>query len=76
MDEVKRIDDKMRSYREDAVREFEAQSYAQRNAQQTHDNHLADPSRRANTFPSNQPATSSSAKRSYPLIYLGCDKDQ
>ena len=33
MDEVKQIDDKMRSYHEDAVCEFEAQSYAQRSAQ-------------------------------------------
>ena len=33
MDEVKQIDDKMRSYHKDTVCEFEAQSYAQRNAQ-------------------------------------------
>ena len=56
----------MRSYHEDAVHEFEARSYAQRNAQRNRDNHLADPSRRTNTFPSNWPASSSSAKHSYP----------
>ena len=56
----------MRSYREDTVREFEAWLYAQRNAQRTHDNHLADTSCHANTFPSNRPVSSSSVKRLYP----------
>ena len=67
MDEVKRINNKMRSYQEDAMWEFEAWSYAQRRAQHSRDNHLADPSHHVNTFPSNCPASSSSAKHSYPL---------
>ena len=69
MDEVKRIDDKMRSYCEDAVHEFKAQTYAQRTMQRSRDNHLTEPSRCANTFPSNCPTSSSSTpngKRSYP----------
>ena len=60
MDKVKQIEDKMRSYREDTIWEFEAQSYAQRSTQCTRDNHLAGP------FPSSHPASSSPAKRSYP----------
>ena len=69
MDEVKWIDDKMQSYREDAVCEFEAQAYAQRTMQCGRDNHLAEPSQCANTFLSNCPVSSSSTpngKRSYP----------
>ena len=66
MDEVKQINDKMRSYHKDAICEFEAWSHAQRNVQQTCDNHLADLSCHANTFPSNFPVSSSLVKCSYP----------
>ena len=54
------MDDKMRSYHKNTVWELEAQSHAQKHLQPSRDNHLTDPSRCANTFPSNCPTSSSS----------------
>ena len=68
MDKVKKIDDKMRLYHEDAVHEFEVRSYAQRNMQRNNrDNHLTDPSCHANTFPTNCLTSSASAPNSKHL---------
>ena len=69
MDKVEHIDDKMGSYCEDAVWEFEAQPYAQRYSQHNiRETHLTDSSHHANTLPSSHPASSSfgpNAKHSY-----------